>query len=401
MPNLIKIEFSDAVELISEKFDNALELADKDALVYGGAVRDLVAGLPLKGDLDIVSSYESYLITLENFRMSGKWEEEGRLSAYRPGIPGYKKNKNIGRNIIFKTFGNTKVQLIQAKKKNTKDILEANLRIVKDVDIICCGLVMDINGEIFEVLDNAHNDCINRILRLNKFSRTINIDFLQKRIDKLSKRGWKSRINMERAKKMIKELEAIRKEEKPERKLGVNIQKYIKVHPHPIPFRSKIVIHSKLINLLGGYDTIKRIVYQSSEKSGVIDYKTSSIPEAYSIYVESSSDIRKLNPYLTDEIKRNISTTGGEFGKAFLTEPSYWKVPAKRLGKTRSGGTVSGAKMSLDGFRRSIGVTPESEQPSLGRGRPSKKGARKKDSPLSDKLMATYDTSWSTSKKLE
>ncbi len=55
MPNLIKIEFSDAVELISEKFDNALELADKDALVYGGAVRDLVAGLPLKGDLDIVS----------------------------------------------------------------------------------------------------------------------------------------------------------------------------------------------------------------------------------------------------------------------------------------------------------------------------------------------------------
>ena len=382
MPNLIKIEFSDAVEIISEKFDNALELTDKDALVYGGAIRDMVAGLPLKGDLDIVSSYESYLITLENFRMSGKWEEEGRISAYRPAIPprhsiapGYRKNKNIGKNITFKTFGDTKVQLIQAKKKNTRDILEANLRIVKDVDIICCGLVMDVNGEIFEVLDNAHNDCLNRILRLNKFSRSLNVDFLQKRIEKLSKRGWKSRINMERVKKMVKELEAIREKE-PKEELVFNIQKYIKIHPHPITFRSKIVIFSELVDLLGGYDSIKRIIYHSAEKIG-IDYKTSSMPESFSIYVESSSDIRKLNPRLMDEIKRNISISNIKTSPTHKTSAKHWKVQAKRVPKSRSGGATFkqahdvgkalseettfdatfDAERSMESFKRSIGAT--------------------------------------------
>jgi hypothetical protein len=385
MPNLIKIEFSDAVEIISEKFDNALELTDKDALVYGGAVRDMVAGLPLKGDLDIVSSYESYLITLENFRMSGKWEEEGRMGAYRrPGAhklsapPVYRKNKNMGRNIIFKTFGNTKVQLIQAKKKNTKDILEANLRIVKDVDIICCGLVMDVNGEIFEVLDNAHNDCLNRILRLNKFSRNLNIDFLQKRIDKLSKRGWKSRINMKRVKKMVEELEAIREGEKPSRKLGVNIQKYIKAHPHPLAFRSKVVILLELVNLLGGHDSVKRIVYQSAKKIG-IDYKTSSLPEAYSIYVESSSNMRKFYPCLMDEIEHTVSIMGDGSGKALPTEPSYWKVPTKKRVK---GGVVSDVERSMESFKRSIGASTSTPEPR--RKRPEK------DRSLSEELMATY-----------
>ena len=256
---------------------------------------------------------------------------------------------------------------------------------LNNVDIICCGLVMDVNGEIFEVLDNAHNDCLNRILRLNKFSRTINVDFLQKRIDKLSKRGWKSRINMKRVKKMVEELEAIRGEEKPERKLEFDIQKYIKIHPHSIPFRSKIVIHSKLVNLLGGYESIKRIVYQSSRKSGVRDYKTASIPEYCSIYVESSSKLRKLNPCLMDEIKRNMSIAGVK------PLPTHRKVSSKTLVKVRSGGVISDVERSMKSFKRSIGAsisTPESR--------------RKKGRTLSEELMVTYDTaSWSTSKKLE
>jgi hypothetical protein len=68
-----EIEIDWISELISERFDNALDLMTKNAMVYGGALRDSLAGLPLKGDLDISAPPEELEEIIGNFQSSSKW----------------------------------------------------------------------------------------------------------------------------------------------------------------------------------------------------------------------------------------------------------------------------------------------------------------------------------------
>ncbi len=313
--NLIKIEFPSAIEIISIKFDDALELANKDAIVYGGVVRDMLAGLPLSGDLDIIASYDSYYTTLENFRMSGKWVEDydhrkSRMvdEILRPS--GYKDNKNINRTTTFKTFANTKVQLIQAMSQDTKDTFETNLKVVKSVDIICCGLIMDVNGNIFEVLDNAYDDCLNRILRLNKSEHTLNIQTLQERIEKLSDRGWVSKINIEKVKKMVAEIK-VAKQKEPVKRLDIDIEKYVKVLAGVRPYESKIIVDIELVKKLGGVTLVKNIAQKSAKMAG-IRCKTSPITRepsssSFIIYLEHTHHIKETRRFLIDNIVRSLS----------------------------------------------------------------------------------------------
>jgi len=309
--NLMKIEFSSAIEIVSAKFDNALELADKEAMVYGGVVRDMLAGLPLKGDLDIVASYDSYLDTLENFRMSGKWIEEYNRGRKRTvdfiRSSGYRKNKSIGETVTFKTFADTKVQLIRAKSRYTREVSKTNLEVVKSVDIICCGLIMDINGNIFEVLDNAHSDCVNRILRLNKSKHTLNIQTLQERITKLSDRGWKSKINIEKVEKMLREIEEARQRE-PERRFDFDIGKYIVYSKASNLFTSKIVVDEELVRILKGPSSVKNIAYRAVKHTGVRVKMSpySHRPTSFTIFLEFASDIDKLKPALIDVISEKL-----------------------------------------------------------------------------------------------
>ncbi len=70
-----KVDVKSAAEIIAERFDDALDLMHNDALVYGGAIRDIAAGLPILGDLDIASAGQIHNHTIGFFRMSSKWTE--------------------------------------------------------------------------------------------------------------------------------------------------------------------------------------------------------------------------------------------------------------------------------------------------------------------------------------
>lgn len=60
-------------EVITERFDNALDLMTEHAMVYGGALRDSLAGIPLQGDLDIAVPPEELEEIVERFQSSSKW----------------------------------------------------------------------------------------------------------------------------------------------------------------------------------------------------------------------------------------------------------------------------------------------------------------------------------------
>ena len=253
----IKIPY--ILELLAEKFDDATDLMCDSSLVYGGALRDILADLPIGGDLDIVSKGRDYTYMMQRFLESPKWTKEG-WTPTRPSPQGAKTNTNFGRNsfgdsfgarakspkpfahskkdyrnkglkigvktkdayrrggmkieatVSFLTFDDAKVQLIKSKIPAPTNF-ESAIEAVKNVDIVCCGIAMDRDGRIFEVVEGAQEDCVGRILRLNKIVKNVNIANLERRITKLTKRGWVSKINIKRLRQQQKKAEKARKEE--------------------------------------------------------------------------------------------------------------------------------------------------------------------------------------------
>ena len=211
-----KVTLPFATDIIAEKFDNILELIHPNAFVYGGVLRDIAAGLPLEGDLDIVASGKDYDFCISRIGNSSKWR---RCDTQIGGLirkikqPDYKTNEAIKNVIAFETLGERKVELVRAKIPFTKSYITAALKVVKTVDIRCCGIAMDIYGTAFEIVEGAYQDCLDRILRLNKLNSGVNIENLKNRIAKLEKRGWTSRINIDKTSKMLKKIELAAKKE--------------------------------------------------------------------------------------------------------------------------------------------------------------------------------------------
>jgi hypothetical protein len=243
-------------ELIAERFDDAVDLMHSNAIVYGGAIRDILAGMPLQGDLDIATDGYSYKDTSKSFRKSPKWTEQGRrwqplsiATATKSGrtVSGRTTSNNPSRfksppssspyedtnmpvadTTSFVTYNDAKVQVVMAKGQSS-DSFDAALDIVKHVDFICCGLAMDNTGRVFEVIEGAYEDCKNKVLRLNKTTKNISVDNLKKRIAKLKNRGWESKINISAIKKKIEKAHKARVAE--EKKQMKTQQKNAKIAP--------------------------------------------------------------------------------------------------------------------------------------------------------------------------
>lgn len=223
----IKIDIPNVVELVSETFDGVLDHMFPGMLVFGGALRDVVAGFGLHHDLDIAASDSEGKKFIQYLETSSKWIEEGIVGQYQRqakimedrvsnivsphsmengmldlnrGFPYTIKPKfsNYGNIQGVKTFINSfgrKLQIIITKSNPFTLEEQSPVSIVRTVDFICCGIMMDTNGNVYEIVEGAENDCIKKILRINK---NANIKFrdLNRRIKKFVNRGWKSEINL-------------------------------------------------------------------------------------------------------------------------------------------------------------------------------------------------------------
>jgi hypothetical protein len=199
-------------EIIMEAFDGAIELMGETSVVYGGAVRDCLAGMDLLGDLDIAVSRPSFGGISEGFQKSTKWvpNTEPDLNEKPSEWAKSRNSGDLARTLApmsgvtaFRGVSNRIVQLITTKR-HTKDPFQDVLYMARTVDIVCCGVVMAADGRVFEAVPGAYQDCKDRVLRLNTASETIFVDALPARVEKLVKRGWKNTIDVKRALRDIK-----------------------------------------------------------------------------------------------------------------------------------------------------------------------------------------------------
>ena len=211
-------------EVIMERFDSALELLGVDSIVYGGAVRDCLAGLELLGDLDIATTRNGLAAMVDRFHKSTKWvahdssvveqktfqtmpAKAGKWTS--PKMPS-RNSGDMARELspmsnvtAFRTLGDKVVQLITSKRL-TRDKFQDAVYMTRTVDITCCGVLLAADGRVFEAVPGAYQDCLDRVLRLNEDSNTIFVDALPFRVEKLVARGWKNEIDVNKAIRDVK-----------------------------------------------------------------------------------------------------------------------------------------------------------------------------------------------------
>ena len=207
-------------EIIMERFDNALELMIPSSIVYGGAIRDCIAGKELMGDLDLAVTSEDFDSVSGMFHTNPKWIptifQDSEESTEQPMLK-IKNSGDLAKTLApvsgvfsFVTTGGKVVQLITSKYQD-RDPLQSVIYVARMVDIVCCGMIMLCDGRVFEAVPGAYQDCLDGVLRINKSSDNIYLDAIELRIEKLVNRGWKNTIDIA---KVIKEIEDERKKAK-------------------------------------------------------------------------------------------------------------------------------------------------------------------------------------------
>ena len=231
-------DISWVIEVISEKFDNAINLMTANSMIYGGAIRDCLAGKDLDGDLDILVPVDEYSILVNRFINNSKWipvkesqkdtfynyvdlsfNTDSIVKSLHKNIPksksrATKENKKTNiRNTdeltsintpyltSFKTLGNRVVQIISPCTMNG-NYFQTLIHYAKQVDIVCCGMILTNEGRLFEVVPNAYKDCKNNILHINPSCIDGNVEKLKSRIKKFISRGWNNDINKQTIRNM-------------------------------------------------------------------------------------------------------------------------------------------------------------------------------------------------------
>ena len=186
-----KIDMPWATEALEAKFDNALQLLTPNCKIFGGALRDLVANLPILGDLDILITSSEFATVRRAFAESPNWILDTSKSTETYQFTEFNRLR-IAAVLNFKNVSNKVVQLI--KIHNEDRVMEDDeiiLNNIKSVDIRCCGLMLDMNNNLYEVVPGAYQDCKDKELKLNTIVKDkCNQNKIVERINKLVDRGW-------------------------------------------------------------------------------------------------------------------------------------------------------------------------------------------------------------------
>lgn len=185
------------VELISEQFDDAINMMTTNSIVFGNIIRDCLAGKKFVGNLNIAVPSVEYYLLIDRFIKNPKWIRVNNLS----------KNSLYSQKIphltYFKTLGNKIVQITVPHGTNT-DPFQTVIYFAKQVNIVCCGIVLTSSGKILEIIPNAYKDCKKNVLCLNKPFNITDFEQFKLYIETLTSRGWINNINMNQVFKNIK-----------------------------------------------------------------------------------------------------------------------------------------------------------------------------------------------------
>lgn len=198
------------MEALQEKFADALVLLDEECIVYGGALRDLLAGLPIGGDLDLAIP-QSHMNTMRGrFNDSVRWKSENQPGVPKLALFGGSGTPTTAKKVISKvdTYHNIDGDIVQLISPNTNSSMTLSginigiIEMAKNVDIMCCGLLMDSFGNVHEIVPGAIKDSQKRVLNLNNEIQMTDsgVERLAERIKKLVARGWTNNIDTSKIK---------------------------------------------------------------------------------------------------------------------------------------------------------------------------------------------------------
>lgn len=169
--------------------------------IYGGAVRDSLAGLEIH-DIDILCMYNSGR-KLYNFLLTKGYS---KLDLYDwDALNMYKEITVINEPWTLQNKNGKIIQIIRPKvihfkPKETKNYLEQAYvksyeNLLKNVDISCCGVFLEKdkntnNLKIGESCPNAIVQCLTKSFIINIEASQYNKNRIHSRQDKLISRGW-------------------------------------------------------------------------------------------------------------------------------------------------------------------------------------------------------------------
>ena len=339
-PFMLEIEgFEHTIEVLHSRFDNAIDLLPEKAVIYGGAIRDILAKMPLKADLDILchtslyskvlkrqflddpcwflinegdkstSSSVLYGLTMveEAKTVLDKIHELPTVTAVSRSTKPSHSTDNLSKYLEqIVSFGNADgvVAQVMVVRQNTQDdFMDLPLALAKQVDLICCGLVMTKDGRIYEVVPDARKDCINRVLRLNPNSQIISAERTTKRIEKLVGRGWVSAIT-------DKELAEA------EKRAELHSASEVKSPTFRFDSIDETVIHSKSVR-----------PYRTPEKKRL--YSSERIDVAYKSPFEGMIAVDKARHTELDALERRVIRRYDRDGLSVDSEAAYPIIEAK------------------------------------------------------------------------
>lgn len=190
-----RILMPEIFDIIANRFGQPAYCLTSTSFFYGGAVRDAVAGMPLRGDLDIAvvpMRHDLNLLQDNIVKCPGNWRR-----SYAQNVE-YNGNANplIASVRTFCEERTSRIVQIMSVMVLDRSVstLDNVLKFVQSVDICCCGLALDCWGFLYEMVPGAIEDCKNHVLRYNPRDVTPNggegSEIYRMRTAKLMSRGW-------------------------------------------------------------------------------------------------------------------------------------------------------------------------------------------------------------------
>jgi len=178
LTNKIKINLS---KYLSDYSNLCNFILSKDAIIFGGAVRDSIAELEIH-DIDILVLPNSCKTIVNMLKALGfKY-----IDKFNMDIATMYSGSLINLPLTFYR-NDAFIQLIRPRTKiNNKETL---IDIAKNVDLSCCGVFLD-SDSLHETFPKAIEHCQKKIFRVLVQNKLYNAQRCLNRIEKLTQRGW-------------------------------------------------------------------------------------------------------------------------------------------------------------------------------------------------------------------
>lgn len=198
------------LEILDEKFFGVSQFMNESSFIFGGAVAAILLGEPIAGDLDIAVSQHDSSELVSGFSSSPKWLGRGKSDVKGDAYRNSNMEARVSQIYNFTSFGSAKVQVITSRS-HTENKIEDALDVIRGVDFSFCALGIDFQGQIFETLRGAYEDCLKKKIRIVREKNELSGKSLSRRIDKYIKRGFTC---IEDYSALLKELEGREPEKK-------------------------------------------------------------------------------------------------------------------------------------------------------------------------------------------